>query len=77
MECPNPQRNEPVWTFSFIPESKTAFWNIYFVIEDKTQDFKSKILSETFMIDLKYTHMWTLPHTLHTWTRALYTCEDL
>lgn len=25
-------------------ESQTAFWNIYSVIEDKTQDFESKIL---------------------------------
>jgi len=49
-------------------ESKTAFRNIYFAMKDKTQDFKSKTLCETFMIDLKHTDVWyvctrRLPHT--------------
>lgn len=46
-------RNRPVWTF--IQESKTALWNIYLVIQDKTQDFKSKTLSETYMTESKFT----------------------
>ena len=80
MVCPkSPWRNTPVQTFSFIQESKTAFWNIYFEIPDKAQDFKSKTLSETYMIDLKYIDVWyvcsrRLHHTLHTRTLAR---EDL